>query len=45
MVFKAEHDGLQAVTWNHETWGKQIPPPLKAKARIKRRLAQTDPAS
>jgi hypothetical protein len=45
MVFKPEHDGLQVVTWNHDTWGKQVPPPLKAKARIKRRLAQTDPAN
>jgi hypothetical protein len=29
MVFQPGHDGLQAVTWNHATWGKENPPPLK----------------
>jgi hypothetical protein len=29
MVFQPEHDGLQAVTWNHATWGKENPPPMK----------------
>lgn len=38
MVFKPAHDGLQAVSWNHATWGKIVPPPLKAKARVKERL-------
>jgi hypothetical protein len=45
MVFKPAHDGLQAVSWNHELWGKDTPPPMKAQARVKRRLAQTDPAN
>jgi hypothetical protein len=44
MVFKPAHDGLQAVTWNHATWGKDTPPPLKAKARAKERLAQRNSA-
>jgi hypothetical protein len=29
MVFQPSHDGLQAVTWNHQLWGKTTPPPLK----------------
>jgi hypothetical protein len=29
MVFRPEHDGLQAVTWNHALWGKAEPPPMK----------------
>jgi hypothetical protein len=29
MDFEPSHDGLQAVTWNHATWGKETPPPLK----------------
>jgi hypothetical protein len=29
MAFAAEHDGLQAVTWNHATWAKGTPPPMK----------------
>src|SRR5258708_27027685 len=29
MAFQPGHDGLQAVTWNHATWGKENPPPLK----------------
>jgi hypothetical protein len=29
MAFALGHDGLQAVTWNHATWGKENPPPMK----------------
>jgi hypothetical protein len=29
MVFQPGHDGLQAVTWDHTTWGKVTPPPMK----------------
>jgi hypothetical protein len=29
MAFQPSHDGLQAVTWNHATWGKANPPPMK----------------
>ena len=29
MVFQPAHDGLQAVTWNHASWGKVAPPPMK----------------
>jgi hypothetical protein len=29
MAFQPDHDGLQAVTWNHATWGKENPPPMK----------------
>jgi hypothetical protein len=29
MAFQPGHDGLQAVTWNHATWGKENPPPMK----------------
>ena len=29
MVFQPAHDGLQAVTWNHASWGKVEPPPMK----------------
>jgi hypothetical protein len=29
MVFQPAHDGLQAVTWNHASWGKVDPPPMK----------------
>lgn len=29
MVFQPGHDGLEAVTWNHATWGKVTPPPMK----------------
>jgi hypothetical protein len=38
MVFEAGHDGLHAVTWNHATWGKTNPPPMKNKAKVKERL-------
>ena len=29
MAFQPGHDGLQAVTWNRVTWGKENPPPMK----------------
>ena len=29
MAFAPVHDGLQARTWNHTTWGKENPPPMK----------------
>jgi hypothetical protein len=29
MVFQPAHDGLQAVTWNHASWGKVDPPPMR----------------
>ncbi len=29
MAFQPGHDGLQAVTWNRATWGKENPPPMK----------------
>jgi hypothetical protein len=29
MVFQPGHDGLQAVSWDHATWGKENPPPMK----------------
>ena len=29
MSFTTGHDGLQAVSWNHDTWGKETPPPMK----------------
>lgn len=29
MAFAPGHDGLQAVSWNHATWGKENPPPMK----------------
>ncbi len=32
MVFNSSHDGLQAVAWDHGTWGKLTPPPLKKEA-------------
>ncbi len=41
MLFKADHDGLRAVTWNHTRWGKATPPPMKAKARVKERLTHS----
>jgi hypothetical protein len=29
MAFAPAHEGLQAVKWNHATWGKENPPPMK----------------
>jgi len=29
MAFAPGHDGLQAVSWNHATWGKENPPAMK----------------
>jgi hypothetical protein len=41
MVFQPGHEGLQAVTWNHTTWGKTNPPPMKNKAKVKQRLSHS----
>jgi hypothetical protein len=38
MFFQPGHDGLQAVTWNHATWGKTNPPPMKNRSKVKERL-------
>jgi hypothetical protein len=38
MVFQPGHDGLQAVSWNHVTWGKTNPPPMKNRSKVKERL-------
>ena len=35
MVFQPGHDGLQAVTWNHTSWGKVEPPPMKKGFKVK----------
>jgi hypothetical protein len=35
MVFAPGHDGLQAVTWNHASWGKVDPPPMKKGFKVK----------
>lgn len=36
MAFASGHDGLQAVTWNHATWGRENPPPMrKGGAKVK----------
>ena len=35
MVFQPAHDGLQAVTWNHASWGKVAPPPMKKGSKVK----------
>ena len=35
MVFAPAHDGLQAVTWNHASWGKVDPPPMKKGFKVK----------
>ena len=35
MVFPTGHDGLQAVTWNHASWGKVDPPPMKKGFKVK----------
>ncbi len=35
MVFQPAHDGLQAVTWNHASWGKVTPPPMKKGSKVK----------
>jgi hypothetical protein len=35
MVFAPGHDGLQAVTWNHASWGKADPPPMKKGFKVK----------
>jgi len=35
MVFQPGHDGLQAVTWNHATWGNRNPPPMKSSSKVR----------
>jgi hypothetical protein len=35
MVFAPGHDGLQEVTWNHASWGKVDPPPMKKGFKVK----------
>jgi hypothetical protein len=35
MVFQPAHDGLQAVSWNHTSWGKVDPPPMKKGFKVK----------
>jgi hypothetical protein len=35
MIFQPGHDGLQAVTWNHTSWGKVDPPPMKKGFKVK----------
>lgn len=35
MIFETEHDGLQAVTWDHGFWGKTAPPPMKKSTKVK----------
>jgi hypothetical protein len=35
MVFQPAHDGLQAVSWNHASWGKTDPPPMKKGFKVK----------
>jgi hypothetical protein len=35
MAFQPAHDGLQAVTWNHASWGKVTPPPMKKGSKVK----------
>jgi hypothetical protein len=35
MAFQPGHDGLQAVTWNRATWGKENPPPMKKGFKVK----------
>ncbi len=43
MIFQPGHDGLQAVTWNHATWGSTNPPPMKNKAKVKERFTHNKP--
>jgi hypothetical protein len=35
MVFQPGHDGLQAVSWNHASWGNVDPPPMKKGFKVK----------
>jgi hypothetical protein len=37
MVFQPAHDGLQAITWNHASWGKVDPPSMKKGFKVKQR--------
>ena len=34
MTLQPDHDGLRAISWNHATWGKETPPPMKKGGRI-----------
>jgi len=38
ITLQAEHDGLRAIAWNRNTWGKTTPPVLKSLTRVKQRL-------
>jgi hypothetical protein len=44
MVFQPAHDGLQAITWNHSTWGKLSPPPMKNTSKVKERFTHNKSA-
>jgi hypothetical protein len=35
MVLQPAHDGLQVVRWNHASWGKVEPPPMKKGFKVK----------
>jgi hypothetical protein len=35
MAFQSTHDGLRAVTWDHASWGKVDPPPMKNGFKVK----------
>jgi hypothetical protein len=35
MAFQSTRDGLRAVTWNHTSWGKVDPPPMKRGFKVK----------
>jgi hypothetical protein len=37
MLFQSAHDGLQAATWNHATWGNVNPPLMKKGSKVKQR--------
>jgi len=35
MIFQANHNELQAVTWNHSEWDKVAPPPMRKGYKVK----------
>jgi hypothetical protein len=35
LIFEPTHNGLQATSWNHATWGKVTPPPMKKGYKVK----------
>jgi hypothetical protein len=37
MVFEPNHDGLQAVTWNHAEWGSVTPPAMKKGYKVRQK--------